>query len=126
MAQAKRKRRTKHRGNAAGVVESRGRTSRPPSADEQKRRSKEQTRATRNAKLLKPPTWKGSIGRAGLAAGFMFIFLLVTSHPKHSSPIVPAVLFAVFAFVLYLPAGYLLESFLYRRRLAKQGETVKR
>ena len=28
MAQTKRKRRTKHRGNAAGVVEARGRTSR--------------------------------------------------------------------------------------------------
>ena len=34
MAQTKRKRQTKHRGNAAGVVESRGRTGRKPTADE--------------------------------------------------------------------------------------------
>ena len=33
MAQTKRKRRTKHRGNAAGQVETRGRTGRPPSPD---------------------------------------------------------------------------------------------
>ena len=34
MAQTKRKRQTKHRGNAAGVVESRGRTGRKPTAAE--------------------------------------------------------------------------------------------
>ena len=32
MAQTKRKRRTKHRGNAAGMVEARGRTGRKPDA----------------------------------------------------------------------------------------------
>jgi hypothetical protein len=32
MAQTKRKRRTKHRGNAAGTIESRGRTGRKPTA----------------------------------------------------------------------------------------------
>ena len=38
MAQTKRKRRnTKHRGNAAGIVEQRGRTSRPPSPEERKK-----------------------------------------------------------------------------------------
>jgi len=34
MAQTKRKRQTKHRGNAAGVVESRGRTGRKPTKAE--------------------------------------------------------------------------------------------
>ena len=34
MAQTKRKRRTKHRGNAAGTIETRGRTGRPPTAEE--------------------------------------------------------------------------------------------
>ena len=34
MAQTRRKRQTKHRGNAAGVVESRGRTGRKPTAAE--------------------------------------------------------------------------------------------
>jgi hypothetical protein len=34
MAQTRRKRQTKHRGNAAGVVESRGRTGRKPTPGE--------------------------------------------------------------------------------------------
>ena len=37
MAQTKRKRRTKHRGNAAGSIEARGRTGRKPTAEEQKK-----------------------------------------------------------------------------------------
>ena len=34
MAQTRRKRQTKHRGNAAGVIEARGRTGRKPTAAE--------------------------------------------------------------------------------------------
>ena len=37
MAQTKRKRRSKHRGTAAGTIEARGRTGRPPSAEERKK-----------------------------------------------------------------------------------------
>ena len=38
MAQTKRKRRTKHRGNAAGSVEARGRTGRKPTDQERRMR----------------------------------------------------------------------------------------
>ena len=37
MAQTKRKRRSKHRGTAAGTIEARGRTGRKPTANEQKK-----------------------------------------------------------------------------------------
>ena len=37
MAQTKRKRRTKHRGNAAGAVEARGRTGRKPTEAERRK-----------------------------------------------------------------------------------------
>ncbi len=116
MAQTKRKRQTKHRGNAAGVVEARGRTGRPPSADEKKRQTREQTR---EARLRRRPTWKGAFLRALLAGGFMFIFLLVTQHPKHGSSLPPALYFAVIAVVLYTPGGFYVEMFLWRRRMAK-------
>ena len=55
MAQTKRKRRTKHRGNAAGIVEHRGRTSRPPSPEERKKAA----RAARGDRYAKPldPQW---------------------------------------------------------------------
>ena len=45
MAQTRRKRQTKHRGNAAGVVESRGRTGRKPTAAEKSGDAGEASRA---------------------------------------------------------------------------------
>jgi hypothetical protein len=116
MAQTKRKRRTKHRGTAAGTIESRGRTGRPPTPDERKKQSKEKAREER---LNKPPTWDGAFKRALLAAGLMFVFLLVTSKGK----VLVAIVFAVFALALYVPSGYYLEMFLYRRRQRKKEMT---
>src|SRR5206468_12489117 len=63
MSQTKRRRRTKHRGNAAGVVEARGRTGRKPTAGERKPASG----AKRPHRLDKPPTWRGAFNRAILA-----------------------------------------------------------
>jgi len=51
----------------------------------------------------------------------MFLFLLVTDHTKKGSPIVTAITFAIIALVIYVPAGYYLERFLWRRRMAKMG-----
>lgn len=113
MAQTKRKRRTKHRGTAAGTIEARGRTGRPPSPQERKQQARA---AAREARLNQPPTWNGSFKRAGLAASFMFLFLLLTSKGN----VVAAVLFGVFAFVLYVPSGYYLESYLFNRRQRKK------
>ncbi|HZE04408.1 MAG TPA: hypothetical protein VE127_04240 [Solirubrobacteraceae bacterium] len=115
MAQTKRKRRTKHRGNAAGTIEVRGRTGRPLKPEEKKKQDREQKRQER---LNTPPTWKASFNRAALASGFMFILLLFTSKFK----IVPSLLFAILALALYVPSGYYLESFLYRRRMAKKAQ----
>ncbi|MGI8506807.1 MAG: hypothetical protein ACR2MK_08405 [Solirubrobacteraceae bacterium] len=114
MAQTKRKRRTKHRGTAAGTVTTRGRTGRPPSPDERKKQTREQAR---EARLNKQPTWNGAIKRALLASAFMFLFLLLTSKGN----IVAAILFAIFAFALYVPTGYYLELYLWRRRQRKKG-----
>lgn len=118
MAQTKRKRHTKHRGNAAGVVTTRGRTGRPPTEKERKATRRE---AARQARLNRKPTWKAMAQRAGLAAAMMLVLLLVVQ--KGRSPLF-AVGFAVVAFVLYIPAGYYLELFFWRRRMAKQGKPV--
>ena len=116
MAQTRRKRRTKHRGTAAGSISARGRTGRPPTAEEKKRQQKLTREQAREARLAAPPTWKGSGNRALLAAGFMFLFLLVTSKGN----IVAAILFAIFAFALYVPSGYYLERYLWQRRMRKR------
>ena len=46
----------------------------------------------------------------------MLIFLLVITKGK----IVAALAFAVFSMLLYVPAGYYLETFLWRRRMKKK------
>src|SRR5205085_69963 len=73
MAQTKRKRRTKHRGNAAGIVEHRGRTSRPPSPEERK---KAQKQAARSGRFSKPPTWGSAATRALVMIALFIPFVL--------------------------------------------------
>jgi Flp pilus assembly protein TadB len=114
MAQTKRRRRTKHRGTAAGSIETRGRTGRPPSADEKRKASRE---ALREQRLNRQPTWNSSAKRAGLASALMFAFLLLTSKGN----VFAAVMFAVVAFGIYVPSGYYLETFLWKRRQRKKA-----
>ena len=116
MAQTRRKRRTKHRGTPAGTIQARGRTGRPPTPEERKK----QTRTdAREARLNKPPTWKSSIIRALLAAVLVFAFLLLTAKGKNKVPV--ALGFTAVALLIYIPAGYYLELFLYRRRMRKKA-----
>jgi Flp pilus assembly protein TadB len=116
MAQTKRKRRTKHRGTAAGTIQSRGRTGRPPSPEERKKQSR---MSAREQRLNRPPTWASSITRASMAAVIMFVFIALTQ--KGSNRFAAAALFALFAMVIYVPGGYYLELVLYRRRQRKNG-----
>jgi Flp pilus assembly protein TadB len=115
MAQTRRKRRTKHRGTPAGTIEARGRTGRPPTAEERKR----QTRMTaRERRLNTPPTWRSSLTRALIASVLVFAFLLLTAKGKNKLPI--ALGFTLVALAVYIPAGYYLELALYRRRQRKR------
>jgi Flp pilus assembly protein TadB len=110
MAQTKRKRRTKHRGTAAGTIQTRGRTGRPPSADERKREARAQARERR---LNTPPTWRSAFLQAAFAALIMFVFLALTTRTHN---IAAAAVFGVFALLLYTPGGYYMQLMLYRRR----------
>jgi hypothetical protein len=115
MAQTKRKRRSKHRGTPAGTIETRGRTGRPLSADEKKK----QTRAlSREERLNRKPTWRSAFNRAALASLFMFGVLSLTA--KGSGRFAAAAIFAVLALALYLPGGYYMELWLWRRRQRKK------
>jgi hypothetical protein len=114
MAQTKRKRHTKHRGTAAGVVTSRGRTSKPPSPDAVKKQKREVARVER---LNRKPTWKSSSLRAGLAAMFICVFLLLTTHGN----VLASIAFAAVAALIYIPTGFYLETWMWRRRMRKQG-----
>ena len=121
MAQTKRKRRTKHRGTAAGTIESRGRTGRPPSADERKKQTRTEARERR---LNTPPTWKRSASIAAFASVALFLLFAVLGRGKQ--PVSSAALFAVFAFVLYTPGGYYMELAMYRRRQRRKQQEQAR
>jgi hypothetical protein len=112
MAQTKRKRRTKHRGNAAGVVETRGRTSRPPSPEERKKQRKQAARASRNDRFSKPPSWQSAANRA-LITTLLFVAVVVFILKQ---PVSQAVALGGFMLLLYIPIGYYTDSFFYKRR----------
>jgi hypothetical protein len=114
VAQTRKKRQTKHRGNAAGVVEARGRTGRPPTPEERKRQARDSARATR---LARPPSWKISFRNSGIMAAFIYVFLLLTDRPKHGSGAPEAIIVALVAFVGYVPLSYYIERFTWRRRM---------
>ncbi|HWE58786.1 MAG TPA: hypothetical protein VG228_03740 [Solirubrobacteraceae bacterium] len=123
MAQTKRKRQTKHRGNAGGGIVARGRTGRPPTAEEKKRSDRDSRREER---LNRKPTWRSATQRAALAGAFMFLFILFLG-PKSKDRVVGAVVYAVIAMLLYVVLGFYLETFLWRRRMAKkQAATTRR
>jgi hypothetical protein len=115
MAQTKRKRQTKHRGNAAGSVTQRGRTSKPPDPDVVKKQKREDARV---ARLTKRPTWRSASIRSLLAALFIMVFLLLTTHGN----VLASVAFAAVAAVIYIPTGYYIETYMWRRRMRKQGQ----
>jgi hypothetical protein len=120
MAQTKRKRQTKHRGNAAGVVESRGRTGRKPTAAEKSGDPRD--RAREKEKLLdkrdRPPTWGGAFLKAMIAAiVLLFVVILVLKQKANQGiELFPIVL------ALYTVFSYGVDKFVYDRRMRKKAQ----
>ena len=112
MAQTKRKRRTKHRGNAAGIVEHRGRTSRPPSPEARKQQRKDEARRGRMDRYAKPPSWRSAANRA-LVATVLFVAVIVLAFKQ---PAQQAIALGGFMLLLYIPIGYFTDTFFYNRR----------
>ncbi len=112
MAQTKRKRRTKHRGNAAGSIESRGRTGRKPTAAETKT-------AAREARRRKPPTWNGAALKAAAMSVLLFI-LVKTGLLGNQSTWSQAAFLAVMALVIYTPLAYMTDKWVYNRLMRQQ------
>lgn len=117
MAQTKKKRSTKHRGNAAGKIEARGRTGRKPTADERKASARDDARARRLARLDHPPTWRSAFNRALVATGLFFLLLVFFFREQQLGPKIGI---ALFMLAVYVPMGYYTDLFVYRRRQAKK------
>ncbi len=117
MAQTKKKRRSKHRGNAAGVVEARGRTGRPPSAAERKLSEKDLAAQKRRDRMMREPSWNAAAKRAALAA-LVFGALLVLAF---GTAVAQALSLTAFVFLFYIPLGYYTDLLIYRRRVKQEA-----
>ena len=111
MAQTKRKRRSKHRGNAAGNIETRGRTGRKVTPVQDKKADRA---AARRQRLAQPPTWNKATLRAAAAAGLLFVLTQVGLFQDDVPP-GQALVICLLAMLIYIPLGYMFDNWMYKR-----------
>ena len=110
MAQTRKKRKTKHRGTQAGTIDRAGRTSR--ATRQQSRTTARKTGAERRAtRFERPPTWRGALNRAGMAAALFAILVILVFHRSIAGGLIGG----LFAFLFYIPVGYYTDRMLYNR-----------
>ncbi|HEV2997850.1 MAG TPA: hypothetical protein VGX16_02000 [Solirubrobacteraceae bacterium] len=128
MAQTKRRRQTKHRGNAAGAIESRGRTGRKPTSEEKSSgtgagKAKKSAAGSRAERYEREPTWRGAVLKAMAAAVMMLAISYVLMGSRQFGQ--AAVLFPLIL-AAYVPISYYSDLWLYRRRRrTKAAESAK-
>jgi len=120
MAQARRRRQTKHRGNAAGVVEARGRTGRKPTAAEKKGPAEVARQKAKPDRRDKPPTWRGAFYRA-LAAAVVLLAAMIALTGKPGLSLI----YFVVVLVLYVPMSYYTDAWIFNRRMRKKAAQGK-
>lgn len=122
MAQARRKRTTKHRGNAAGVVESRGRTGRKPTSAEKAGPVKSSGGASKKPidRRDQPPTWRAAFYKAMIATVILVLFtIFFLKNNSGVLALVPIVLGG------YTVISYYTDKWVYDRRMRKKGREGK-
>jgi hypothetical protein len=117
MAQTRRKRSRKHRGTPAGTIERAGRTGRPRTREEAKKIARDR----RSQRFDKPPTWRGAVNRAAIAA-LIFGVLVILLFQRD---IATGAALAAFMFLLYIPLGYGTDLMIYRVRQRRKQAQAK-
>jgi len=112
MAQTKKKRQRKRRGTQGGRIDTKPRRSRPRTREEAKARARSGKAKSSGPKADLPPTWRGSLTR-GLFAAVIFAVLLIVIFKR---PLGASLAFGAFMLVFYVPAGYYIDTTLWRRR----------
>jgi hypothetical protein len=111
MAQTKRKRRSKHRGNAAGAVETRGRTGRPVEPV----KGGKGGGAFRTDRLDRLPTWRSAANRSAIATILFVVVIAVINSPA------VAFAFGIPMFFLYTGVGFYTDKWVYERRQKRKA-----
>jgi hypothetical protein len=112
MAQTRKKRQRKRRGTQGGRIDTKARGGRPRSREEAKARARSGRKTSSAPKADLPPTWRGSAIR-GLFAAVIFGILLLVIFKR---PAGVALAFAGFMLAFYIPAGYYIDTALWRKR----------
>jgi hypothetical protein len=111
MAQTRRRRRRKHRGTQGGRIDrGRGRGGRPRSRQEARAQAKRRAGARRD----RVPTWGSAFFRGLVGAAIFFVLMLAA----FGRPAGEAVGLSVVMLALYVPLGYYVDRFFWRRRQA--------
>ena len=117
VAQTRKKRRRKHRGTQTGRIDTRGPRGRPRTREEAKARARQKRKPAAKSRVVDrrdiAPTWGGAFKR-GLfgAAIFFLLFWLLFQRPVGAAAALSAVMLG-----MYVPMGYYIDRFMYRRRL---------
>lgn len=112
MAQAGKKRRRKHRGTQGGRIDSRRRAARPQSRAEAQQRARSRVNSKKGSRVDNPPTWRSAISRGAVAA-LIFTALLLLIFGRSVGA---AIGLGAFMLVIYIPAGYYIDTMMWRRR----------
>jgi len=107
MAQTRKRRRRKHRGTQGGRIDTK-RRGRPRSRAEAQQRARSKKRAPR---VDRPPSWRSAIIRGFVISGLLIVTLLV-----FRKPIAASIAFGVIMLAVYIPMGYQIDRFMWRRR----------
>jgi hypothetical protein len=110
MAQTKKKRHRKHRGTQGGRVDPSRRAARPRSREEAKARARAGRKGP--SKVDAPPTWRSAVTR-GMVAAVIFTALLMLIFKR---PVGAALALGAFMLAFYIPAGYYIDTMMWRRR----------
>ena len=118
MAQTNKRRRRKHRGTQTGRIDTRGPRGRPRTREEAKSRArqKQSSKKRRVDPRDVPPTWSGAFKRGLIgAAVFFLLFWLAFQRPVGAAAVLSAAMLG-----MYVPLGYYIDRFMYRRRMRQQ------
>ena len=115
--QSRKKRRRKHRGTQGGSIDTRGPRGRPRTREEARARARSRQSGRGKKRPVdrrdRPPTWRSAFNR-GLFGAAVFFLLFVLLFRK---PLGESLPLALVMLVMYVPLGYYIDRFFYRRRL---------
>ncbi|MDO9356641.1 MAG: hypothetical protein Q7T55_23280 [Solirubrobacteraceae bacterium] len=113
MGATKKRRQTKHRGNAAGMVETRGRTSSGGASTG--------SSGARGPRIPQPPSWQKAFTKALIPFVLLLVLMPFLAKDRSFAAIIPL---ALFAYVFYVPISFYSDKFVYERFVKKSKVAV--